>query len=95
MITKSISFLKLDNISGTLSSTFTLLTSVRNVYFAARQQCKRNPLLRFHGNTQRLHITDSYMYFNNNTKGEHFCVSIATMIVTFYVICLSCCVQYL
>jgi len=92
LTTKSNFFFKLENISGTLSSTITLLTSV---YFAARQQCKGNPLLRFHGNTQRLYIADSYLYFNNNTKGKHFCVSLATMIVTFNILCLSYCAQYL
>jgi len=67
---------------------YTLLTAS-----VLRQQCKGNPLLRFHGNTQRLYT--AYSYVNNNTKGKHFCVSIATMVVTFYVLCLSCCVQYL
>ena len=86
---------KLDNISDTLSSMVTLLTSVRNVYFAARQQGKGSPFLRFHGNTQQLYTADSYTYFNTNTKGKYICVSIATMIVMFYVLCLSCCVQYL
>jgi len=50
----------------------TLLTSVRNVYFAARQQCKGNPLLLFHGNTQRLYTADSYVYLQQQYKGKAF-----------------------
>ena len=88
-------FFKLRKISGTPSGKIILLTSVRNVHFAARQQCKGNPLLLFHGNTERLYIVDSYMYFSKNTEGKHFCVYIEAKIVTFDIPCLSCCVQYL
>jgi hypothetical protein len=43
-------------------------------YLVARQQ------FRFHGNTQRFHIVDTYMSVNNsNRKGAH-CVSMVTAV---------------
>jgi hypothetical protein len=47
-------------------------------YFVAWQQCKNNPLLHFHGNTEHLCIVDSYIYGNNNKKGIYCSVPMAT-----------------
>jgi hypothetical protein len=61
-------------------------------YFVALQQCKRKPLLRFHGNTQWFYIVD----VNSNAKGRHCCVYVATNVtqtrrnISFYVHCLRC-----
>ena len=49
-------------------------------YFVARQQCERNPLLRFHGNRALFCIFDSSIYVNNNTKGVYCCVSTAKLV---------------
>jgi hypothetical protein len=42
-------------------------------YFVAWQQCKRNPLLQFHRNTQQFYTAYRNMW-HNNTKETHCCI---------------------
>ena len=56
-----------------------LLTAVGDdlyLYSSARNA----PFLRFHGNSQRFYIVHSYQQVNNNIKGKHYCLSIATVL---------------
>jgi hypothetical protein len=55
-----------------------LLTAVGDDLY--RYSTARNALfLRFHGNSQRVYIVDSYQQVNINIKGKHYCLSIATV----------------
>jgi hypothetical protein len=59
-------------------STPVLLTAVGDVQYLYSSAGKA-PFLRFHGNSQRFYIVDSNQQVNNNLKGKHYCVSIATL----------------
>jgi len=51
-------------------------------YFVSRQQCKGNPLLHFHGNTEHLILLTAVriiLYLDNSAKGTHCCISMATL----------------
>jgi hypothetical protein len=64
-------------------------------YLVSRQQCKGNPLCRFHGNIKQLYVVDSDMWFSS-TKGMYCCVSTTIVVaqtcqnVELYVHCLCC-----
>jgi hypothetical protein len=50
------------------------------IYFVLLRQCKVNPLLLFHGYTQRFYVVESYIWVSNHSRGKDCCVLIATMV---------------
>jgi len=54
-------------------STFVLLTAMRDVLYLY-SSVRKTPFMRFHGNSQRFYIVDSYQQVNNNIKGKHNCI---------------------
>jgi len=63
----------------------------------SRQQCKGNPLFRFHGNIKQLYVVDGNMF--SSTKGMYCCVPMTTVVaqthhsVTLYCTYITCAVS--
>jgi hypothetical protein len=76
------------NGKNTDTRSYLILTVVKSIVV---QQCKRNPLLLFNGNTEHSCVVDNYIYSNNEKRGTYCCVSMAAAVtrtrhsVTLYV----------
>ena len=90
-------WLKSDNNIGHCTWKLKYVYIVESSTKYARQQCEHDPLLRLRGNTERFCIVDSYVCINNNAKGIHCSVSMATVLTrirhndTLHIHSLHCC----
>ena len=74
-------WLKSDNNIGqfTCRPKYAYIDDSSTKYLVSRQQCKGNPLFRFHGNIKQLYVVDSDMWFTS-TKAMYCYVSMTTVV---------------